>query len=140
MFRELSKRYSFWFSILCPIALTISLVFNKPNTILDYITIAMYAVIGLICICDVVYQIIKTKKRIIKNKDINKKPTHWALGYSFKPELGFDDGKYMLREAARIFYPDYFDENGEPKLDMLPLDGQDRKKWEKEHQKKENNL
>lgn len=139
MFRELSKRYSFWLSISCPIALTISLVFDEPNTILDYITITVTAVMGLMSICDVIYQISKFKKRIAKNKDKdkNKKPTHWTLGHSLRPELGFDDGTYLMRNAGKLLYPEYFDENGEPRLDMLPLDGQDRKKWKKEH-KKEN--
>lgn len=50
------------------------------------------------------------------------KPTHWCLGWSLNLELGFDDGKYLPRKAALIFYPKYFDENGEPKLDMLPID------------------
>ena len=50
------------------------------------------------------------------------KPTHWCLGWSGHIELGFDDGKYLPRKAALIFYPEYFDENGEPKLDMLPID------------------
>lgn len=63
------------------------------------------------------------------------KPTCWTLGYSFKPELGFADGKYLPRDAAKILYPEYFDENGEPKLDMLPLDRQRRKKNEKSRDK-----
>ena len=50
------------------------------------------------------------------------KPTCWTLGYSLKPELGFDDGKYLPRKAALILYPEYFDDNGEPILDMLPID------------------
>ena len=50
------------------------------------------------------------------------KPTHWCLGWSLDIELGFDDGKYLPRKAALILYPEYFNENGEPKLDMLPMD------------------
>lgn len=137
MINELIKSYGFWGSIFCPITLVMYLVFNKPNTILDYITIVVVAVMSLVFICDVVYQIIKFKKRVVKNKDKNKKPTHWTLGYSFKPELGFDDGTYLMRKAARILYPEYFNEIGEPRLDMLPLYGQDRKKWQKEYQKEE---
>lgn len=136
MFRELSKTYAFWASIFCPITLGIYLVFNKPNTPLDYITIVVVAVMSFVFIWDVVYQISKFKKRVVKNKDKNKKPTHWTLGYSFKPELGFDDGTYLMREAARILYPEYFNEIGEPRLDMLPLDGQ-RSKDGKTNNKKQ---
>lgn len=53
---------------------------------------------------------------------MNNKPTHWCLGWSGHLELGFDDEKYLPRKAALILYPEYFDENGDPKLDMLPMD------------------
>lgn len=55
---------------------------------------------------------------------MKNEPTHWCLGWSLQPELGFPDGKYLPRKAALILYPQYFDEKGEPKLDMLPLDGE----------------
>ena len=70
------------------------------------------------------------------------KPTHWCLGWSLGIELGFDDGKYLPRKAALILYPEYFAENGEPRLDMLPMDSpelfEERKKPRKqvERQKK----
>lgn len=48
-------------------------------------------------------------------------PTHWTLGWSLEAELGFSDGKYLPRKAALILYPEYFDEQGEPILDMLPI-------------------
>lgn len=51
-----------------------------------------------------------------------EKPTHWCLGWSLNMELGFDDGKYLPRKVALILYPEYFDDNGEPIKDMLPLD------------------
>ena len=51
-----------------------------------------------------------------------EKPTHWCLGWSLNMELGFDDGKYLPRKAALVLYPEYFDDNGEPIKDMLPLD------------------
>jgi hypothetical protein len=51
-----------------------------------------------------------------------EKPTHWCLGWSLDMELGFDDGKYLPRKAALVLYPEYFDDNGEPIKDMLPLD------------------
>ena len=51
-----------------------------------------------------------------------EKPTHWCLGWSLNMELGFDNGKYLPRKAALILYPEYFDDNGEPIKDMLPLD------------------
>ena len=68
------------------------------------------------------------------------KPTHWCLGYSLDLELGFDDEKYLPRKAALKLYPEYFDENGKPRLDMLPIDTMEmaeerrkrRKKAEKE--------
>ena len=50
-----------------------------------------------------------------------EKPTHWTLGWSLEAELGFSDGKYLPRKAALILYPEYFDEQGEPILDMLPI-------------------
>lgn len=53
--------------------------------------------------------------------DINK-PTHWCLSWALTLELGFNNGKYLPRDAALILYPEYFDKNGEPKLDMLPID------------------
>lgn len=52
---------------------------------------------------------------------MKEKPTHWTLGWSLEAELAFDDGKYLPRKAALILYPEYFDENGEPILDMLPV-------------------
>jgi hypothetical protein len=51
-----------------------------------------------------------------------EKPTHWCLGWSLNMELGFDDGRYLPRKAALVLYPEYFDDNGEPIKDMLPLD------------------
>jgi hypothetical protein len=53
---------------------------------------------------------------------MKKKPTCWVLGWSLDMELGFDDGKYLPRKAALLLYPEYFDENGEPIRDILPLD------------------
>jgi hypothetical protein len=50
------------------------------------------------------------------------KPTHWCLSWALTLELGFEDEKYLPRKAGLLFYPEYFDENGEPKLDMLPID------------------
>ena len=52
---------------------------------------------------------------------MKEKPTHWTLGWSLEVELGYDDGTYLPRKAALILYPEYFDENGEPILDMLPI-------------------
>lgn len=57
-----------------------------------------------------------------------EKPTHWCLGWSLNMELGFDDGKYLPRKAALVLYPEYFDDNGEPIKDMLPLDKPKSKK------------
>ena len=56
--------------------------------------------------------------KLTKNKE---QPTHWTLGYSLDAELGFRDGKYLPRKAALILYPEYFDENGEPIFNMLPI-------------------
>lgn len=52
---------------------------------------------------------------------MKEKPTHWTLGWSLDAELGFSDGKYLPRKAALILYPEYFDKNGEPIFDMLPV-------------------
>lgn len=51
----------------------------------------------------------------------SNKPTHWALSWGLTIELGFADGKYLPRKAGLLLYPEYFDENGEPKIEMLPL-------------------
>ena len=61
----------------------------------------------------------KNKSADTIRRDI--KPTHWTLGWSLEPELGFDDGTYLPRKAALLLNPEYFDENGNPKLDMLPI-------------------
>lgn len=61
----------------------------------------------------------KNKKK--KEKLNCDKPSHWTLGWSLEAELGFDDGKYLPRKAALILYPEYFNENGNPKMDMLPI-------------------
>ena len=55
-----------------------------------------------------------------------EQPTHWTLGYSLDIELGFSDGKYLPRKAALLLYPEYFDEDGNPIIDKLPLAGSDR--------------
>ena len=61
----------------------------------------------------------KKKKKTEKPK--NNEPTHWTLGWSMDLELGFDDGTYLPRKAALLLYPQYFDENGEPIKDALPI-------------------
>lgn len=62
-------------------------------------------------------------KRENKKKETVKAehPTHWTLGWSLDLELGFDDGKYLPRKAAILFYPQYFDEKGEPIRDALQI-------------------
>lgn len=52
---------------------------------------------------------------------MKEKPTHWTLGWNLDVELGFADGTYLPRKAALILHPEYFDEHGEPILDMLPI-------------------
>lgn len=64
------------------------------------------------------------------------KPTHWCLGWSGNLELGFDDGKYLPRKAALILCPEYFNESGEPKLDMLPIDSLELAEKRKKRKKK----
>lgn len=64
------------------------------------------------------------------------KPTHWCLGFSLDLELGFDDEKYLPRRAAVILYPEYFDKNGEPKLDMLPIDTMEMAEERRKRRKK----
>lgn len=49
------------------------------------------------------------------------KPDHWALSWSLTIELGFPDGTYLPRQAALVIFPQYF-KDGEPILDMLPMD------------------
>ena len=63
------------------------------------------------------------------------KPTHWCLGWDGRLNLGFDDGNYLMRKHGLMFYPEYFDENGEPKLDMLPIDSPELFKERKRKQR-----
>lgn len=51
----------------------------------------------------------------------HNKPTHWTLSWGLTIELGFANGTYLPRKPAILLYPEYFDEKGEPKIDMLPL-------------------
>ena len=53
---------------------------------------------------------------------MKEKPSCWTLGWSLEVELGFSDGRYLPRKAALILYPEYFNECGEPNLNMLPID------------------
>lgn len=53
-------------------------------------------------------------------------PDRWVLSWSGTIELGFPDGMYLPRKAALIFHPQYF-KDGEPILDMLPMDRPDWK-------------
>lgn len=115
--RDLITRYSFWCAICCPIALIIYMFDNKSHSILDYVMLGIYIALCLFFVSYLIYEIVKIKKREKKHSD--KQPTCWTLGYSFKPELGFDDGTYLIRKAAKILYPEYFNELGEPRLDML---------------------
>lgn len=55
---------------------------------------------------------------------MKERPTCWTLGWDFRPQLGFADGKYLPRKAALILYPEYFDDKGEPVMNLLPLDGE----------------
>ena len=55
------------------------------------------------------------------NRAASGQPTHWCLGWSLDLELGFADGTYLPRKAAILFYPQYFDEKGEPIRDALPI-------------------
>ena len=52
----------------------------------------------------------------------NMQPTSWTLSWGLTLELGFSDGTYLPRKAAKILYPDYFDSRGNPILNMLPID------------------
>ena len=52
----------------------------------------------------------------------NMQPTSWTLSWGLTLELGFSDGTYLPRKAAKILYPDYFDSRGNPILSMLPID------------------
>ena len=61
------------------------------------------------------------KKKKKSKEPKNNEPTHWTLGWSMDLELGFDDGTYLPRKAAILLCPQYFDENGEPIKDALPI-------------------
>lgn len=62
----------------------------------------------------------------------NDHPTHWTMGWSLSLELGFDDGTYLPRKAALLFYPQYFDEKGEPIKEALPIGRKKEKRRNKE--------
>lgn len=71
------------------------------------------------------------KKLLKKNKTKNSKgdikenrnePSCWTLGWSADIELGFGDGTYLSRKAALLLHPEYFDKDGNPILEMLPID------------------
>ena len=56
-----------------------------------------------------------------KEKKNNSIPDRWTLSWGFTIELGFPDGTYLPRKAALLLHPEYF-KDGEPILDMLPMD------------------
>ena len=62
-------------------------------------------------------------KNIFKKKEVvdTYTPRCWTLSWSGTIEIGFADGTYLPRRAALIFHPEYF-KDGEPILDMLPMD------------------
>lgn len=62
MFRELSKTYAFWGSIFYPIAVLLYFIFDKPVTVLDWITLVLLVVMSLLSIGLTIYQVIKIKK------------------------------------------------------------------------------
>ena len=47
----------------------------------------------------------------------------WTMGWSGEVELGTGDGYYIPRKAAVILHPEFFDEDGNPIIDALPMDG-----------------
>ena len=61
------------------------------------------------------------KSRKQECKPASDRPAHWTLGWRGTLELGFEDGTYLPRKAALLLYPQYLDEQGNPKLDMLPI-------------------
>ena len=50
------------------------------------------------------------------------KPTHWTMGWNGDVELGFNDGTYLPRKSALILFPEYFDKDGKPMLNLLPVE------------------
>ena len=64
------------------------------------------------------------------------KPTHWCMGWDGLLNLGFDDGNYLMRKHGLMLYPEYFDENGKPRLDMLPIDSMELAEERRKRQKK----
>ena len=48
----------------------------------------------------------------------------WTMGWSGDVELGVGDGYYLPRKAAVLLHPEYFDEEGNPILSALPMDGE----------------
>ena len=56
-----------------------------------------------------------------KGKTMDK--YYWTIGWSGDVELGVGDGCYLPRKAAVLLHPEYFDEEGNPILSALPMDG-----------------
>ena len=76
-----------------------------------------FCVLGL-----VIYGCEEIEKKEEKKKRNLVRPTHWCISWGGTVELGFADGTYLPRVAALILYPEYFDKNGEPILESLPMD------------------
>jgi hypothetical protein len=51
---------------------------------------------------------------------------YWTMGWSGDVELGVGNGYFLPRRAAVLLHPEYFDENGNPILEKLPMDGERR--------------
>lgn len=66
----------------------------------------------------------KIKKKQIVEID-TQTPICWTMSWAGNICLGFADRKYMPNSFATHFYPDYFDENGKPILNKLPMDSPD---------------
>lgn len=50
----------------------------------------------------------------------------WTMGWSGDVELGTRDGCYLPRKVAVLLHPEYFDQDGNPILSALPMDGERR--------------
>lgn len=68
---------------------------------------------------------IKKKKKNDSDTPVKNVPAYWCIGWSGSIELGFKNGTYLPRKAALILYPEYFDSEGNPDMEKLPLDGFD---------------
>ena len=57
-------------------------------------------------------------------KKTKKTPICWTTDLNGETCLGFAGGKFLPNFLGKSNYPKYFDKNGKPILDMLPMENE----------------